>query len=197
VAWPINYDKIESIKLNLSNLPNLISILRMVLVVPVVILMLEGDFEWALALFIIAGLSDAIDGFLAKRFNWISSLGEILDPLADKLLMVSCYLVLGWLGHLPILLALVVIIRDIIIVLGAIAYHYNIQTINITPTFISKINTTAQILLICIVLFSLVVFELPQRGLNVIFILVFLTTMVSGIDYIVKWSKLTIKNRRT
>lgn len=182
--------------MNLSNLPNLISILRMILVVPVVILMLEGNFEWALGLFLIAGLSDAVDGFLAKRFNWVSRLGEILDPLADKLLMVSCYLVLGWLGYLPTLLVAVVIGRDIIIVLGAIAYHYNIQSINITPTFISKANTTAQILLICIVLFSIVVIELPVNGLNAIFVLVFLTTVASGLDYIFIWSKLSIKNRR-
>ncbi len=169
----------------------------MILVIPVVILMLKGNFEWALGLFIIAGLSDAIDGYLAKRFNWVSRLGEILDPLADKLLMISCYLVLGWLSHLPIFLVLVVIARDIIIVIGAIAYHFNIQTITITPTYISKINTTAQILLICIVLFSLVVFELPENGLNAMFILVFVTTMASGIDYVVIWSKRSIKNRNS
>ena len=168
----------------------------MILVIPVVILMFEEKFDWALGLFIIAGLSDAIDGFLAKRFNWVSRLGEILDPLADKLLMISCYLVLGWLGYLPTLLVAVVIGRDIIIVLGAIAYHYNIQSFNIAPTFISKANTAAQILLICIVLFSLVVIELPDKGLNVIFILVFLTTMASGLDYIVIWTKRSFKSRR-
>ncbi|MFV2059291.1 MAG: CDP-alcohol phosphatidyltransferase family protein [Gammaproteobacteria bacterium] len=191
------YDKFESEKLNLSNIPNLISIIRMILVIPVVILMLEGDFEWALGLFIIAGLSDALDGYLAKRFNWVSRMGEILDPLADKLLMISCYLVLGWLAHLPLFLVLVVIIRDLIIVLGAIAYHYNVQKITITPTFISKINTTAQILLICIVLFSLVVVELPAEGLNAMFIVVFITTMASGIDYIIIWSKRSFKNHQS
>jgi cardiolipin synthase len=158
--------------------------------------MLEDDFEWALGLFIIAGLSDAVDGYLAKRFNWVSRLGEILDPLADKLLMISCYLVLGWLNHLPMLLVMVVIARDIIIVLGAVTYNFNIQKITIAPTYISKINTTAQILLICIVLFSLVVFELPEKGLNAMFIIVFITTMASGINYVVIWSKRSIKNRQ-
>jgi len=165
----------------------------MILVIPVVILMLEEEFGWALGLFIIAGLSDAIDGFLAKRFNWISRLGEILDPLADKLLMVSCYLVLWWLGYLATLLVTVVIGRDIIIVLGALVYHYNIKSIKITPTFISKANTVAQILLICIVLFSIAVFELPEKGLNAIFVLVFLTTMASGLDYIFIWTKRSFK----
>jgi len=168
----------------------------MILVVPVVILMLKGNFEWALGLFIIAGLSDALDGFLAKHFNWVSRLGEILDPLADKMLMVSCYLVLGWLDHLPISLVAVVIGRDVAIVLGAIAYHYKVQSIKIAPSFISKVNTTAQILLICIVLFSLVVFKLSEHGLNIIFVIVFITTAASGLDYIVTWTKRTIKNSK-
>jgi len=166
----------------------------MILVAPVVLFMLEGKFEWALGLFIVAGLSDAIDGFLAKKFNWVSRLGEILDPLADKLLMVSCYLVLWWLNYLPTVLVAIVIGRDIVIVLGAIAYHYNFKSISIRPTFISKANTTAQILLICIVLFSIVVIELPDSGLSAIFILVFITTMASGIDYIIIWTKRAIKS---
>lgn len=167
----------------------------MILVVPVVILMLDGNYVWALVLFIIAGLSDAVDGFLAKRFNWVSRLGQILDPLADKFLMMSCYLVLGWLAYLPVSLVATIIGRDIIIVLGAVTYHYNIQSINITPTFISKANTTAQILLICLVLFSIAVYELPEKGLNAIVLVVFLTTLASGFDYIVTWTKRLIKSQ--
>lgn len=161
----------------------------MILVVPVVLLMLEHQFEWALGLFIIAGLSDAVDGYLAKRFNWISRLGEILDPLADKLLMISCYIVLWWLNYLPEWLVSIVIGRDILIVLGAIMYRAKIQSKKITPTHISKVNTTAQILLICIVLFSIVVIDLPATVLTTIFVVVFLTTVGSGIDYVVIWYK--------
>ncbi len=175
--------------MNLKHLPNLISILRMILVIPVVLLMLERQFEWALGLFIVAGLSDAVDGYLAKRFNWISRLGEILDPLADKLLMVSCYIVLWWLNYLPEWLVSIVIGRDILIVLGAIVYRTIIKLNKITATQISKVNTTAQILLICIVLFSIVAIDLPETMLTTIFVIVFLTTMASGIDYVVIWYK--------
>jgi len=167
----------------------------MILVIPIVILMLSSKFDWALALFITAGLSDALDGFLAKRYNWVSSLGEILDPLADKLLMVSCYLVLWWLGILPLYLVAVVIGRDIIIVIGAIAYHYKYRAIKIVPTFISKTNTTAQILLICVVLFSITVIELPDNGLYAIYLVVLVTTVASGLDYIITWTKRSIKSQ--
>ena len=83
------------------DLPNLISVFRIVLVVPIEYLLLQQHYVSAMILFFLAGISDGLDGFLAKRFNWTSRLGSVLDPLADKLLLVCTYLVLGWLGHLP------------------------------------------------------------------------------------------------
>src|SRR3990172_3309285 len=105
--------------MGLKDIPNIISLLRMALVPPVVILLLNGYYGWALLVFVSAGLSDGLDGYLAKRFGWRSRLGAILDPLADKLLLVASYLTLGWLGQLPLWLVAVVVGRDIVIVAGA------------------------------------------------------------------------------
>ncbi len=169
--------------------------MRMLLVLPVVLLMLNEEFEWALVLFIIAGISDAIDGYIAKQFNWVSGLGKILDPLADKLLMLCCYLVLGWLGYVPLLLVSVVITRDFLIVLAAMKYKNIILSKNITPTVISKVNTTAQILLICVVLFSIVVVPLSESNLNFIFFIVYITTLASALDYVFIWKKQLINSQ--
>ena len=83
------------------DIPNALCVLRMLLVAPVVWLLLAGEYAWVLVVFFLAGFTDGLDGFLAKRFDWRSRLGGILDPLADKLLMVSSYLTLGWLGLIP------------------------------------------------------------------------------------------------
>lgn len=182
--------------LQVRNIPNLISILRVLLVIPVVYLLFVENYFWSLVLFIMAGISDAIDGFLAKKFDWVSPLGEILDPLADKLLMVSCYLSLGWLGQIPIWLVYTVVGRDLVIVIAAIIYHYNFKRIRITPRFISKVNTTVQILLICVVLFSLSVMVIPSSGLYVLFSIVMFTTLVSGIDYVIIWTRLLVRANR-
>ena len=106
--------------MNARDIPNIISVLRIVLVVPIIVLMLEQQFAAALLLFFVAGLSDGLDGYLAKRNNWGSRLGSILDPLADKLLLISSYVALGWLGLIPVWLVAVVLIRDIVIVSGAL-----------------------------------------------------------------------------
>ncbi|MDE2089174.1 MAG: CDP-alcohol phosphatidyltransferase family protein, partial [Gammaproteobacteria bacterium] len=104
------------------DLPNLISVLRMLLVLPVVALLMTEHYREALLLFGLAGLSDALDGFLAKRYGWTSRLGAVLDPLADKILLVSSYIALGWLRLLPLWLVAAVIVRDLVIVIGAAVY---------------------------------------------------------------------------
>ena len=108
----------------LRHLPNLISVFRVLLVPPVVWLMVQGRYGEALALFVIAGASDGLDGYLAKHFGWVSRFGSIIDPLADKLLLTASFFTLAWLGHLPLWLAVLVIARDLVIVIGGLAYHY-------------------------------------------------------------------------
>ncbi|NOZ52606.1 MAG: CDP-alcohol phosphatidyltransferase family protein [Gammaproteobacteria bacterium] len=175
--------------MTLRDLPNLISLLRMVLVIPVVYLMEQREFGLALILFAIAGISDGLDGYLAKRNNWASRLGSILDPLADKLLLVSAYLVLAWLGELPVWLVIAVLVRDVIIILGVVVYHYLIGQFEMVPSWISKLNTFFQIMLVLVIVFSLGVYTLPAILIDALVIVVIVTTLTSGIDYIWVWAR--------
>ena len=136
-------------------LPNLLTALRLVLVPPILVLLVQGGYGTALALAIVAGVSDALDGWLARRFGWQSRIGGILDPLADKLLLVGTYVTLGLLGHLPAWLVVLVVLRDVVIVAGAAVYHFRFETVQPEPTQLSKINTVAQLLLVLVVMVEL------------------------------------------
>lgn len=171
------------------DIPNLISVLRILLVVPVVVLLLQERFTAALWLFIIAGVSDGVDGFLAKQFGWASRLGAILDPLADKLLMLACYLCLGWLGQLPLWLVAAVIARDLIIVAGSLAWHRLIGHLDIQPSIASKVNTFFQLLLVVVVLIAVQPVAVPPWLVNALIAVVLATTVVSGAGYVVTWSR--------
>ena len=175
------------------DIPNLISILRILLVAPTVYYLLNEEYILALVLFIIAGASDGVDGFLARYFRWQSRLGAILDPIGDKLLLISCYLAMGWLGHIPVSLIVLVLLRDIIIVAGAVAYHIYIEEVLIEPVLISKFNTLSQILLIVILLFDLSgVFHsdfITDSLMSNFIWLVYITTAISGVVYMWLWGK--------
>lgn len=111
------------------HLPNIISVLRILLVYPVVQMLLARRYDWALALFVLAGLSDALDGFLAKHYHWQSRLGSFLDPAADKLLLLACFVVGGWQGLMPLWLVVAAVLRDIVIVL-----ELRLTTFSSSPT---------------------------------------------------------------
>ena len=179
-----------------KDIPNIISITRMVLVIPVVFLMLEKALGWALLLFIIAGISDGIDGYLAKRFNWHSRLGSILDPLADKLLLISSFIALTWLSLIPVWLTAAIISRDIVIVIGAITYHYFVGKYEMEPTLISKINTFVQLSLVVFVMFSEGVWYLGQTVTQFLIYITLFTTIASGILYVVIWGKRTLNSNK-
>jgi len=178
-----------------KDIPNIISILRMVLVIPIVILLLKDSFGWAILLFALAGISDALDGYLANRYNWRSRLGSILDPLADKLLLISSFLTLTWLGLIPLWLTSAIIARDLIIVVGGMAFHYLIGKFDMEPTFISKVNTFLQIILVFAVVLSYGVIDLGETSLDILFYAVFFTSVVSGAHYIVYWAKRSISHK--
>ncbi len=171
------------------DLPNLISTLRIVLVVPVTLLLWRERYSGALYLFALAGFSDALDGYLAKRYGWTSWLGGLLDPLADKLLLVACYFTLGWLGLLPVWLVVAVLARDIIIVAGATAYHFRIARLEADPTLLSKLNTLAQIVLVLAVVFNQAVNISLQTFNHTMIYLVVCTTLLSGGWYVFTWSR--------
>lgn len=175
------------------DIPNVISLLRIALVIPIVYLLISREFSDALVLFFIAGISDALDGFLAKRYNWATRLGSILDPLADKLLLVFSYLILGWLQYLPMWLVIVVMARDVIIIVGAIAYHELIGQYEMEPSWLSKLNTFFQILLILSLVFSLGAYTLPNWWNENLIYVVAATTLISGINYIWVWGRRAVR----
>ena len=170
-----------------ADIPNIISVLRIGMVLPVVAALINGEFVLALLLYTVAGVSDGIDGYIAKRFNYTSRLGSILDPLADKLLLVSTYLALAWLGLLPVWLVAAVVARDLLILAGAASYHLLIGEYEMAPTLVSKLNTVAQIVLGLAVVFSAGIYALPQVLLDGMIWLVLATTVVSGVDYVWTW----------
>lgn len=170
----------------MRQLPNLISCLRIALVAPLVALLLQAHFEAALWIAVVAGASDALDGFLARQFDWRSRLGSLLDPLADKLLLVAAYFTLAQIGQVSWALASVVVARDVVIVLGALAYHGIVGEFEAHPTLWSKATTLGQILFVLGVLASNAFgFHWQQRGYAWI---VAALTVLSGLDYVVRWS---------
>jgi cardiolipin synthase (CMP-forming) len=137
------------------NIPNSLTLARIVLVPLIVWLIITHEMTWAFILFLVAGLSDAADGFLAKRYGWHSELGAYLDPIADKALLVSIYVTLGFAGHLPVWLVIAVVSRDILIV-GAVVLSWMLsRPLTMQPLLVSKANTVAQIMLAGVVLAEL------------------------------------------
>ena len=134
------------------NLPNLITLGRVILVPVVFWLLITGQTEMAFVIFIVAGISDAVDGYLAKTFGWKTELGSYLDPLADKLLIVSIFLALGVGGKLPLWLVIAVVSRDILIVIAIMLSWLLGNPVRIRPLIVSKANTVAQIVLAATVL---------------------------------------------
>ena len=174
--------------MSLSWLPNAISLLRIVLVVPILSLILSGGFAWALALFFVAGFSDGIDGYLAKRFDWHTRLGGLLDPVADKLLVAGTFVTLAYVQQIPAWLAAVVILRDLIIIGGAMAYNFIVKPVQGEPTKISKLNTALQLLFLFFVL-SRAAFDWPDEiTITVLGAAILITVVISGVDYVCSWS---------
>jgi cardiolipin synthase len=183
------------IVLKAKDIPNIISVLRVVMTIPVIYLLITRDFSNALILFAIAGASDALDGFLAKHYHWESHLGGLLDPLADKTLLIACYLILGAIGLLPIGLVMTVMLRDLIIIGGAFLYHYNIEQLDADPSLVSKLNTLMQILLVLAVVMNAGPFQLPDMLIQGLIWFTFTTTVASGANYVWVWGRRALERR--
>ena len=134
------------------NIPNVITLGRALLVPVVFWLMLTGRFQGAFFLFVLAGLSDAVDGYLAKRFHWETELGAYLAPLADKLLVACVFIAMGWLGELPSWLVIGVVSRDLLIIIAVMLAWLLGRPLRIKPLAVSKANTVAQLALAATVL---------------------------------------------
>ncbi len=178
-------------------IPNALSVFRMLLIAPAVLLLLKAEYLWSTGIIALAVFTDGLDGFLARRFGWHTRLGGLLDPVADKLLFVSVFLALGFLGHVAWWLVAMVIGRDVLIAGGAVVYQRLIGSVAAEPTLLSKTNTVVLFLFVAAVLLRLAGFPLVVNevvaGLRV---LVVMLVLASGLQYVWVWGRKAIVEMR-
>ena len=161
------------------------------LVPPVAWAILTEAYHLAFWLFFLAGFSDGVDGFLARQFNWQSRLGATLDPLADKLLMIVSFYCLFWQSIIPWSLFAVIAIRDLIILGGAIAYHFVTRNLQMEPIILGKINTALQILLVMAILVHYSYGVVSANLINLLVAGLLVSTVASGVAYVLIWYRKT------
>ena len=177
-----------------NQIPNLLTICRILVIFPTLWFLYFSQFREAFYLLVIAGISDALDGYLARAFDWKTRLGSILDPVADKILIASCFLVLAIQAKLPTWVAVVVLGRDLVIFSGAIAYRILYKELEIAHTMISKINTAFQFIALTVILLFLANFPAFTTYLQplldpFLFFALAALGMLSGIQYVVVWTQ--------
>jgi len=177
------------IRIQLRYLPNLITCIRFILIGPILWALLKKHYPLAFYLFLIAGLSDGLDGLSARCFGWTTYLGALLDPMADKLLLMGSFIVLAYLHQIPLWLAASVIGRDIWIMGGALVYRYWVGPLDYKPVWISKFNTFFQLILVTLLIIKLAFFALPELIIRRMTEAVFVTTLLSFIRYTWVWAK--------
>lgn len=168
-------------------IPNLISIIRLFLVPVIVWLMLTGQQLEAFIVFLIAGLSDLLDGALARLMQSYSELGKYLDPIADKVLLMTVLITLGLQGKLPSWLVILAAFRDFLILGGALLLIINAKPLRIRPLLVSKLNTLLQIALVLVVMTPPSIFLLPSSIITVLIWCVACTSFISGVAYVKTW----------
>ncbi len=173
----------------LQQLPNLICILRIALVWPVIATLRAGNYELAMLLFAVAAVSDGLDGYLAKRFHWTSELGKVLDPAADKLLLVTVFVTGSWLGLVPRWLTAAAVGRDLVIALGAGAYKLWIGPLHGRPTFPSKVNTLFQLGYLLAVMAAQAFGRPGPVVLTALALATLIMTLLSGADYVLTFAR--------
>ena len=181
----------------MAYLPNAITLGRIGLSAIILASLVFEKYRLAFYLFILAGFSDGLDGFLARRYGWFSRFGSIADPIADKILLLSSLIALAYGGHIPVWIVAFIIARDCWVISGALAYHYLIRPYELSPTMLSKLNTFLQLLLVFLVLFNLSMVKLPLIMIQITLYLVFLANMASWIDYTWVWGKRAIERKST
>lgn len=185
-----------SVRDSMALLPNIITLARLLAVPVTLYLIIMEIYQAAFWLFLAAGVSDAIDGYLAKRLDAVTEIGAYLDPLADKVLLVGVFVTLGYNGLVAIWLVFLIVFRDLLIVAGAILFQTLTHALKMRPLFIGKVNTTAQIVYASVVL--------GESGLglqisyisNLIAYALAAITLVSGAAYVGKWGWLAVTMER-
>ncbi len=186
----------------MHHIPNIISVIRILLVIPTALALWQNYYPQALVLMTVAGVSDAVDGALARRFNWMSELGKALDPIADKLLVGVMIVVFTLQGHLPLWVALIVLSRDVIILAGAAVYRRWFERVGFNPTFLSKANTALQIITLLLLLVAHCDFvQLSDWAEAIVdphlFYVLAILGVASGVDYVVTWGQRGLKTGRS
>jgi len=172
----------------LNHLPNLISFLRLACVPWFIHSVITQEYTTALTLFSIMALSDAIDGYLARRFDWTTQIGAYLDPLADKVMLVAAFIFFASIDVLPLYLVVLVVGRDILILLGAVVFQRTGKKLQIKPNMVSKVNTFVQIILV-LTLIATNIIVIPDILITILVMVTVITTLISGFLYIIDWGE--------
>ena len=171
------------------HIPNVISSIRILLVAPIAVALMHHQLVTTMALFGVAAVSDAADGYLAKRNGWQSELGAVLDPLADKLLLVTVFITLAYMRLVPLWLMVAAVARDVIIVSGALLYRICFGALSVRPSVVSKFNTLCQAAYIMAVVGKEELSIPPVWMVTALGAMVFVTVMVSGMDYVMIYGR--------
>ena len=171
-----------------AQLPNAITVSRMVMALPLLWLLANARWQPALVLALLAGATDVLDGFLAKHYGWQSVLGGILDPIADKLLLSVCFLGLWSSQQLPTWIVATVLLRDLVVAIGAFAFWRVTGALTPAPTVLSKTATLSQLILVALMMAHLAGFDILQRWVAPLMLAAAFATVLSGAHYVVTYS---------
>lgn len=180
----------------MPNIPNVITVIRVLLIPVIAYLLVEGRYAPALAVFMAAAFSDFADGAIARHYRMVSEFGARLDPIADKLTMLTATVLLAWQSWLPLWLAAAMVLRDVVIAGGAIAYRLVVGHLEMQPTWLSKINTALEFAVLAGVLAQAADLVDARGWLPWLFVVVFVTVVLSGAQYVWAWSRKAIAARR-
>lgn len=174
----------------LKQIPNVLTLFRLVLIAPFIALLYQHAFAQAFYVFLLAGFTDGLDGWLARHYHWQSAFGSFVDPVADKLLVAVSFISLALLGSLPWWLVILVFMRDLTISFGVLAWYWFVQRhLTFKPTLLSKWNTTFQLILVVLCLFELSFYRFPSYVSDTLIIITAFTTAATYIDYVWTWSQ--------
>jgi cardiolipin synthase len=170
-------------------IPNIITLIRLALVPVMAVFLLRNEYGTALLVFLAAAISDFLDGVIARAFESTSTLGATLDPIADKLNMFVATVILAYVSLIPLWLAVAIIVRDVVIVVGALAYRAVLGHVEMTPTYLSKVNTTIEFGLLLVVMATGAGWVDIGAWMPVLFTIAFATIIASGSQYVWVWGR--------
>jgi len=177
---------------HLLNVPNMLTLARIIMTPVIVYMVLSGEAWLALALMVVAGITDMLDGAIARYFNMRTTVGAYLDPLADKILLISLFVTLFIVEQVPLFVFLAIIFRDLIIILGAVTYEIVTRRLTMQPSFISKATTFIQIVYVALLLLNMAI-VIPAILLQIAMWLTFILTCASGLHYLISWTSKAAK----